>query len=221
MKSHFIIITVLLLVCFGFARAQPRYKGGDDDLAYFLKENIVYPEYSRQNCISGIIQVSFNLDAAGKLHNVKVYKGMGIDLDDEAVRVIRLTSGKWIVPADNDPNARLVIPINFSADQTRCHEIRSDIGAAIEAYKANEALIAAVTNYYANKYLGKADTTKESQIIALKEQLGFDDDYADRIMKQAKRKLKEGDKEGACEDWLFVRNIGSTKADVMLAKYCR
>jgi len=210
-----------LLACFGLVNAQPHFKGGDDELAYFLKEHIVYPEYSRQNCISGTIQVSFNLDAAGKLHNAKVYKGMGIDLDDEAVRVIKLTSGKWIVPAGTDLNANLVIPINFSADQTRCHETREDIGAAIETYKANQALIAAVTNYYSNKYQGKADTTKEAEIIALKEQLGFDDDYTDRIIKQANRKLKEGDKEGACEDWLFVRNIGSTKADALLAKYCR
>ncbi|OCX51269.1 hypothetical protein BEL04_20580 [Mucilaginibacter sp. PPCGB 2223] len=201
--------------------AQPHLKGGENALAYFLKENLVYPEYSRQNCISGTIQVSFNIDAQGRIHNVKIYKGMGIDLDDEAIRVLKLTSGKWIVPEDNDPNANLVIPINFSADQTRCRENgNTDMGAAIEAYKARQALVDAVTNYYSNKYLGKADTTKENEIIALKEQLGFDDDFADRMVKQANRKLKEGDKESACEDWLFVRNIGSNKADSMLSKYC-
>ncbi|WP_448702127.1 TonB family protein [Mucilaginibacter sp. AW1-3] len=221
MKHRFIIITVLLLGCIGRVDAQPRFKGGDNDLRYFLRDNLVYPEYSRQNCISGTIQVSFNLDQAGKVHNVKIYKGMGIDLDEEAIRVLKLTSGKWIVPDDNDSTANLVIPITFSADDTRCRESgNTDMGAAIEAYKAREALVDAVTNYYANKYLGKADTTKEDQIIALKEQLGFDDDFADRIVKQANRKLKEGDNEGACEDWLFVRNIGSTKADLMLAKYC-
>lgn len=221
MKNRFIIITGLLLLQFGFGNAQPHFKGGDSELAYFLKENLVYPEYSRQNCISGTIQVSFNVDGAGKLHNVKIYKGMGIDLDDEAIRVLKLTSGKWIVSAGTDPNANLVIPITFNADDTRCRESgNTDMGTAIEAYKAREALVAAVTNYYSNKYQGKADTTKEDQIIALKEQLGFDDDFAGRIVKQANRKLKEGDKDGACEDWLFVRNIGSTKADSMLAKYC-
>jgi len=221
MKNRFIIVTVLLLLGIGYAKAQPHYKGGDNALNYFLRDNLVYPEYSRQNCISGTIQVSFNVDQAGKVHNVKIYKGMGVDLDDEAIRVLKLTSGKWIVPADNDPNANLVIPITFSADDTRCRESgNADIGTAIEVYKARQGLVDAVTNYYSNKYQGKADTTKEDQIITLKEQLGFDDDFADRIVKQANRKLKEGDKEGACEDWLFVRNIGSSKADNMLAKYC-
>lgn len=221
MKYRFIIITGLLLLQFGLVNAQPHFKGGDNALSYFLKDNLVYPEYSRQNCISGTIQVSFNVDREGKLHHIKIYKGMGIDLDDEAIRVLKLTSGKWIVPADSDPDANLVIPITFNVDDTRCRESgNTDMGAAIEAYKAREALVAAVTNYYSNKYQGKADTTKEDQIIALKEQLGFDDDFAGRIVKQANRKLKEGDKEGACEDWLFVRNIGSSKADDMLAKYC-
>jgi TonB family protein len=221
MKNCFIIIIALLLSGVGWVNAQPHFKGGDNALNYFLKDNLVYPEYSMQNCISGTIQVSFNVDETGKIHNVKIYKGMGIDLDDEAIRVLKLTSGKWIVPDDNDPNANLVIPITFSADDTRCRESgNTDIGTAIEAYKARQGLVDAITNYYSNKYQGKADTTKEDQIIALKEQLGLDDEFADRIIKQANRKLKEGDNEGACEDWLFVRNIGSSKADNMLAKYC-
>jgi len=221
MMNRFLLFAGLWLFQLNIAIAQPHFKGGADDLNYFLKQNLVYPEYSKQNCISGTIQVSFNVDAAGKVHNVKVYKGMGLDLDDEAIRVIRLTSGKWIVPEGSDPTANLVLPITFSADDTHCQGSGGqDIGTAIEAYKARSGLVDAVTNYYSNKYLGKADSTKEGQIIALKQELGFDDDFADRMVKQAGQKLKEGDTEGACEDWLFVRNIGSNKADKMLARYC-
>jgi len=220
MMKQFVIVVCVLFFPFGTALAQPHFKGGANDLNSFLKQNLIYPEYSKQNCISGTIQVSFGLDKAGKVRHAQVYKGMGIDLDDEAVRVIRLTSGKWAVPSDIDTNTNIVIPITFSAIDTRCHEGNVDPAAAIEAYKNRTSLVDAVTYYYSNKYLGKADTSKEPQIIALKEQLGFDDDFADDMVKQGQSKLKQGDKDSACEDWLFVRNTGSNKADALLARYC-
>ncbi len=91
MMYRLLTILCLLLLGFGNAIAQPHFKGGDEALSFFLKEHLVYPDYSKQNCISGTIQVSFNVDRAGKVYGVKVYKGMGIDLDDEALRVVGLT----------------------------------------------------------------------------------------------------------------------------------
>jgi TonB family protein len=211
----------LLLLPLSKADDEPQFKGGSSELSYFLTQNTVYPEYARQNCISGVIQVSFNLDNAGKLHNVKVYKGLGIDLDDEAVRLVKLTAGKWIVPAGHNPNNNIILPIRFNTQDVRCQT--ADAGskaAAINAYRSRQGLVDAVTNYYTNKYLGKADTTKEQFIINLKTQLGFDDDFADDILQQANQKFKQGDHDGACEDWLFIKNIGSDKADKMLAKNC-
>lgn len=217
-----IILICFLILFLGKANAQPKFKGGDNALSAFLIGNLVYPEYSRQNCISGVIQISFNLDKAGKVYHVKVHKGLGIDLDDEAMRVVKLTSGKWIVPEGYNTNENVILPIRFRAEETRCQTMNPDnITAAIEAYRSREELVNVVTNYYSNKYLGKVDTSKEPLVEALKKQLGFDDEYIDRIMKQAALKLKEGDREGACDDWNFIKNIGSNKADNLLARYCR
>lgn len=201
---------------------QPQFKGGQQALNTFLSQHLIYPDFSKQNCISGTIQVSFNIDQNNKPVNVKVQKGFGIDLDDEAVRLVKLTAGKWILPADHDINTTLILPVNFNLSAYSCStRSRNDMQQAITAYKAREALVDAVTNYYENKYLGKADVAKEPEILALKKQLGFDDDYADEILNQANQKLKQGDHDGACEDWKFVRNIGSNKADNYLAKYCK
>ncbi|RYE19200.1 MAG: TonB family protein [Sphingobacteriaceae bacterium] len=201
---------------------QPQFKGGQGALNNFLSQNLIYPDYSKQNCISGTVQVSFSIDQNNKPVNVKVQKGFGIDLDDEAIRLVKMTAGKWILPADHDLSTTLILPVNFSSNNTRCNtRSRSDMEQAINAYKEREALVDAVTNYYKNKFLGKADASKEAEISALKNQLGLDDDYADEVIEQANKKLKQGDKEGACEDWNFVRNIGSNKADALLAKYCK
>ncbi|MDN3550628.1 energy transducer TonB [Mucilaginibacter aquaedulcis] len=205
------------------ALAQPAFKGGDQAFATFLKNNIVYPEYSSRNCISGIIDVSFRITKNGKVVDATVQRGLGIDLDEEALRIIKLTSGKWIVPDDYNENTRLVQPVRFSPDQTNCGSSpnAADIQAAITSYKIRQELENAVTNYYSNKYQGKADTSKEATIINLKKQLGFDDELIGDLLQQANKKLKQGDQEGACTDWTFIRNIGSNRADSFISKYCK
>jgi TonB family protein len=219
--NRLLLSMCLLLLPFNKADGQPQFKGGDAGLNYFISQKLVYPEYSKQNCISGTVQVSFTVDKDGKLYHAKVYKGMGIDLDDEAVRVVRLTSGKWVVPAGYDTALQIVLPIKFNADATRCQTVdKNSISNAIDAYRSRQELVNAVTNYYSNKYLGKADTTKEHLITSLKQQLGLDDEYARDVLQQANAKFKQGDRDGACEDWLFVKNIGSHLADDMLSKNC-
>lgn len=201
---------------------QPQFKGGARALNDFLSKNLIYPDYSKQNCISGSVQISFSIDANNKPVNVRVQKGFGIDLDDEAIRLVKLTAGKWILPDNADLNTTLILPVNFNLSDSRCGtRSRNDMEQAITAYKARQALVNAVTNYYENKYLGKADVSKEPQILALKKQLDFDEEYEDEVVTQANQKLKQGDRDGACEDWKFVRNIGSNKADAQLAKYCK
>jgi TonB family protein len=215
-KSLFVFLQFLAIT----ALAQPSFKGGSGALNSFLTSNIVYPEFSRLNCISATIQVGFKLDKAGKVQDVKVVRGLGIDLDDEAVRVVKLTTGNWTVP-ENYTDAEIVLPIRFDPDPTRCFNNNQNVSSAIAAYKVRQEQENAVTNYYKNKYLGKADPTKEPNILALKEQLGFDDEFITDLLSQANKKLKQGDKAGACEDWLFIRNIGSDKAESYIEKYCK
>ncbi|WP_419700184.1 energy transducer TonB [Mucilaginibacter sp. NFX135] len=203
------------------AVAQPAFTGGQNALMDFLRTKIVYPEYSSRNCISGTIDVSFRLDHKGNVTSASVQRGLGIDLDDEALRVIKLTSGHWTIPTDYNENTNLVQPIRFDPDRTHCGVIdANNMQAAIDDYKNRQELENAVTNYYINKYKGKADTSKELTIIALKKQLGFGDELISDLLKQADQKLKQGDKEGACTDWTFIRNIGSDKADSFIKKYC-
>ncbi|WP_184543932.1 energy transducer TonB [Mucilaginibacter sp. FT3.2] len=216
-----LLISIITIAAVFTAGAQPAFKGGQGALDNFLRSKIVYPEYSSQNCISGVIQVAFRLDKQGNVTDAKIQQGPGIDLDDEALRVIKLTSGHWIVPADYNPTTNLVQPIRFDPDQTRCgSSTKKDAQAAITDYKNRQELENAVTNYYVNKYQGKADLSKEPLIIALKKQLGFDDELISDILKQASEKLKQGDTDGACTDWNFIHNVGSDRANSFIEKYC-
>ena len=216
--------TLLLLIFSAITstvNAQADFKGGQTALNTFLSQKIVYPEYSRQNCISGIIKVSFSLDKNGSVIDPKVADGLGIDLDDEALRVIKLTSGKWIMPAKYD-EVTIIVPIRFKASQTLCGIYNPvNPSQAIISYKNRQLLEDEVTNYYKAKYQGKADTAHEAEITGLKKLLGFDDGFIIDILEQANEKFHQGDMDGACHDWTFIKNIGSDKADQMLAKYCK
>lgn len=212
-----ILLTLFFLSGLG-VQAQPELKGGLDQ---FIKNNKVYPLYSLQNCIEGTVNISFKLNKKGEVYFSKVDKGMGTDLDDEALRLIRMSSGKWEVPAGHDTTVSLIVPINFTLDNFGCgNKSKAEIKAAIAAYQSRTGLTDAVLNFYKNKPSGKFTKAEEERIVALKASLGYDEEYLDRRLDDGRKKLKQKDMQGACEDFLFVKHMGSDKADELLAEYC-
>lgn len=217
-----LLLIFLLNIASLFAEEQPVFKGGQKSLHSFIYNNLIYPEYARENCLQGTIQISFKLNKQGRIYRSEVQKGFGIDLDREALRLVRLTSGKWIMPADHDTLVAMVLPVNFSLKDFKCEErSRDDINAAINAYQARQGLNDAIFNFYDKKAEGSYDPADEARIESLKLQMGYNDKFIDRLLKQAQRKLKQGDKEGACEDFHIIRRLGSDRATVFIDLNCR
>lgn len=214
-----LITSFLLLFLFSKQAQQPEIKGG---LAAFFKSNIVYPSYSRQNCIQGAVDVAFKLNAKGEVYFSTINKGMGVDLDDEALRLIRLTSGKWIMPYNHDSLVLLVVKVNFSLEGFDCgSKDKREIAQAIEAYRAEEDMVAVVSNFYKNKEKGSFKSEDEAAIQSIKNELGITDEYLDTKIESGMKKIKHGDKQGGCADFNFVKNMGSDKANALIANYCK
>ncbi len=212
-----IFLAFLLLISIS-VKAQPSLKGG---LNAFVNANKVYPAYSYQNFIQGTVTVAFKLDTEGKVYGAMVRQGIGTDLDDEALRLIRLSSGKWTVPASHDTSVVLIAPMTFSLSGTGVNERSpAQIQQAIANYKSNEGLTNAVLHFYQKKE-GNAKPEELRRIEALKAELGYDEEYLASRIEDGKRKLKQGDEAGACEDFMFVKNMGSSKADELIARYCK
>lgn len=204
------------------ADEDPTFKGGQKSLKTFIDNNLIYPEYSKDNCVQGTIQVSFKLNKKGRIYDSRVQKGFGIDLDMEALRIVRLTSGKWVIPANHDTLISLVLPVNFALRDFKCEQRSKDeINAAINAYQARMGLNSAIFNFYDKKNQGIYDQADEARIIALKSQLGYDEKFIDRLLKQAQHKLKQNDKEGACEDAIMIRRLGSDKSASLIDQNCK
>lgn len=213
------IVTAILmfLPLFGLAQ-QPTLKGG---LVNFVKSNTIYPKYSLANCIQGTVNIGFKLNAKGEVYASSVKKGIGTDLDDEALRLIRMSSRKWSFPESHDTTALLVVPINFVLNSQDCNGVSArDIELAIRDYKKEEQLIKVVENHYRNREKGIAKAEDEPAINSIKKELGIDDDYLEGMVKSGLKKIKQGDRQGACEDFNFVKYMGSKRADDLLLKHC-
>jgi TonB family protein len=214
------LLTICLILSCTVAMAQVQFKTGPSGFAAFLKNNTIYPPFSKGNCIQGTVNISFKLDQKGQIYSSKVTRGIGTDLDDEALRLVRLSSGKWQVPAGYDTTISVVVPVNFKLAGYNCeNKTATEIKESIAAYQANEGLTNAVINFYKN--IGEAKPGQEQKILAIKAQLGIDDEYLDEVIKSGLKKIKQGDKQGACEDFNFVKNMGSNQASAYLAKYCK
>lgn len=212
-----ILVTVFLL-CSVTAFAQPQLKGG---LEAYILSNLVYPVYSLQNCIDGQVKIAFQLNQAGEVTYSAIQSGVGTDLDEEALRLIRKSTGKWLMPEGYDTTALVVVPVNFKLDNPNCrNKNRASVQQAIAAYQSQQGLEDAILNYYRNKEAGNANAAEEKRYIELKKELGYDQAYMERKIKKGEKKLEQNDKQGACEDFQFVKYMGFNLADELLKQHC-
>ncbi|WP_304068933.1 energy transducer TonB [Pedobacter glucosidilyticus] len=173
MILNYLHIILLLLSSF-FIADVPTFKGGKVALENFINENMKYPDFSKSHCIEGKIFVKFQLDEQGNVLNPKVEKGLGIDLDDEAIRLIKLTSGKWQNPK---AGTSLVIPVSFYLQDFKCENVTSaSIKEAINYYKIRKGLESSVINYYKNKDQIKTNKQDDAVMQQLKEELGLEEE---------------------------------------------
>ncbi len=95
---------------------MPEFVGGQKAKEAFFVSNLNYPKKARENGISGTVYVSFTIDEKGNVTNVKVLRGIGGGCDEEAVRLIKLTNGKWKVGKQNGKSVKVLMnmPVTFS-----------------------------------------------------------------------------------------------------------
>ncbi|SDD32538.1 TonB family C-terminal domain-containing protein [Mucilaginibacter pineti] len=96
---------------------QPEFLGGNHSFGEFLAMNVRYPQYSRQNRIQGKVILQMIIRDTGKLDSIKVISGPGKELNDEAIRVVKL-SPPWKPGMKNGKpvTVRYSFPITFNLD---------------------------------------------------------------------------------------------------------
>ena len=84
----------------------------------FLQKNIKYPPDASEKNVSGKVLISFVIEKDGHLSNITVNRGAGFGMDEEALRVLKLSKA-WKPGLQNGQPVRVryIVPINFTITQ--------------------------------------------------------------------------------------------------------
>jgi protein TonB len=101
-----------------FVEQMPEFlEGGEQGLKDFLSMNIRYPENAKEIGAEGTVFIQYNVLKDGTLNDFELLRGVkgAPDLDKEAIRVVKLTSGKWKPGKQNGKpvNVRMNLPVRF------------------------------------------------------------------------------------------------------------
>jgi protein TonB len=93
----------------------PEPEGGMEGLYAFLRANLKYPRVPLEAGIQGQVFVEFVIEKDGSISNVKVISSVYPDLDNEAVRVVKIMP-KWKPGKQQGKAVRCMynIPIRFA-----------------------------------------------------------------------------------------------------------
>lgn len=99
----------------GVLSVLPAPVGGTDAWTKFLKKNMRYPDQAIDAEKSGKVWISFVIEKDGTLTDIKVMKGAGYGMDEEALRVLKKAPA-WTPGIQHGKPVRVAftLPINFS-----------------------------------------------------------------------------------------------------------
>lgn len=94
---------------------MPEYSGGRDSLAVFIAKHLNYPKMAIEAGKEGTVYLRFVVEPSGRVTKIRVLKTFDKACTKEAIRVIRLTSGKWKPGKQRGKKVRVnvVQPIKF------------------------------------------------------------------------------------------------------------
>ena len=97
-----------------FPDVEAEFKGGAQAMMKYIQQNIQYPPTSIEMNEQGKVYLSFVVEADGSISNVSIERGVSIDIDKEAKRIVR-SMPKW-TPGEakgKKSRTRCRLPINF------------------------------------------------------------------------------------------------------------
>ncbi len=95
---------------------MPEFKGGIDSLMHFIRQNLEYPEWEKENKIEGMVIASFIVDKNGKIKDPVILRSArgSINFDKEVIKVINKMPD-WIPGQQDGKNVdvQFNLPVNF------------------------------------------------------------------------------------------------------------
>lgn len=165
---------------------KPVFIGSDSGATSFndyVNKNLNYPFQAMANCIEGLIVLEYTLTAEGTVQEPDFLSSVGAGCDEEALRILRSTSGKWLPAKKNGEktDCRMISQVMFKSPNPRCER-------TLDYYykKANDA-------YYSRDY--------RRAINYLNHILRINPFDHSAKLKRGISYLETGKRDQACFDW--------------------
>ncbi len=100
-----------------FVQSEPEYPGGREKLYDDIYSNITYPEMEKENNIQGTVYISFIVEKAGNITDIRIDRGVngGPNLSKEALKAVKKLKPFTPAKLDGKPvRYRYRIPIKFT-----------------------------------------------------------------------------------------------------------
>jgi TonB family protein len=104
---------------FEVVEQMPEFHGGQDSLALFISKHLRYPKGAEEFEKEGKVYIKFVVEPDGRITNPRVLKTFDSECSKEALRVIKLTSGKWKPGTQRGKPVRVnvVQPVTFKLSE--------------------------------------------------------------------------------------------------------
>lgn len=77
----------------GCDEIPPKYPGGVAAMKKLFADSMNYPKKAEQQGIGGKVLITYMIDTFGYTTNIKIYKGVREDLNNEAIRLVKMLKG--------------------------------------------------------------------------------------------------------------------------------
>lgn len=87
------------LIIYSEVDVEGSYIDGEEELSKFVRDRFKMPEKAEQMSVSGMVFIQFIAETDGTINDIIVIapkeRQLGYGLEEECMRVIKLTSGNW------------------------------------------------------------------------------------------------------------------------------
>lgn len=94
-----------------------RYRGGFYSFERMFLKTVEYPEYTKKNCIVGMMIARFEVDCEGEIKNLVIKSPIGWGLNQMVEKFFQETVDNWN-KCDDDKYTRFEVPIQFTINET-------------------------------------------------------------------------------------------------------
>lgn len=186
---------------------KPEFPGGEFEFFMLMIKNIRYPQFAKDNEISGKVIIGCTIDTDGSITNLKVLKSVHPVLDNEALRVVS-NSPKWIPGKVNGMPVKVAykIPLSFTLNGPSDNEESAFI-------VKNKKILNKGLEYYENKDFVNA-------IKSFNEVLDLDEYNLNALYNRGLSNYAIANYLEGCDDWRKASIFGDLESKELLKKYC-